>query len=439
MPKDKRISARLKKRNSGRDYRDVSVYEIGPLGVSVAESSDDALRVSTPVDIEISVDGETSEFAGLVISKHDEQDGVSVVYIRFLSAEREFETSDRRSEERWLCPPTFLPMAVSPAPGKFNEFIKFQIRDISKTGLKLQTDLTNSFLMRGMILRLTISLPLIGDTSLLCKILRIEIAENAGVEVMNIGAEVIDTDTLARELLDQYVLQFAATGSLDRVKDYGFQRISASSAVSFEFIRSESDLVSYLDLRNKHPGLLTRLLDAAFTLYDRIAVTKLNGEIVAGVRVSFPENTSVNLVSRDEVSSNLPRRDQVIELSDLVTDQASLTYSLGLLGFVCSTCLSGHRPFALCYFDREYWALLKKAGFTAAPGFTDDHTLFLGHPIESVTGTGANPIYWNLAWNDASKYLEESKTTVPKGTSRIMLKIYRTFSWLSRIYFQSNN
>ena len=435
MPKDKRISARLKERNTSRDYWNAAVAEIGPLGVALATPSEAELEIGQQLDVEISVDGETSEFAGLVVSTQDQTPN-KIVYARFLSGTAKIDSSDRRTEERWLCPPTFLPNAVSPAPGKFNEFIRFQIRNISKTGLKLQTDLASSFLMRGMILRLAISLPLIGETSALCKIVRIEVAEIAGLEVMSIGAEIIDTDLQARDLLNQYVLQFGAVGALEGVKDYGLKEVSTNSNTSFEFIHSESDLVSFMELRNGEAARLTRPLDASFALYDRIAVAKTNGQIVCAVRVSFPDNANPGFFSANDNISQLPRKDQIIELSDLLAESNNPLLILGLLGFVTSTCLSGFRPYVLCYFHSAFDDMLESAGFIRPLDTEPSDPFFLGHPIDSVTGTGANPIRWNLTWYDASKYLEESKMTIPRGTSRVMLKIYRMFNKLSKLYFR---
>jgi hypothetical protein len=154
--------------------------------------------------------------------------------------------------------------------------------------------------------------------------------------------------------------------------------------------------------------------------------------------VTFPDQVQSASVPRRNWPESFPRKDQIVELSNLTTENAesNLVLISGLLSFVHATCISGQRPYVLCASEPFSDKLFLKLGmhFRREPEFEDP--VFLGHPIDSVSGTGANPFLWNFVWGTAAKYLIESKTVTPTGVTRIMLKVYQFFNPLRGAYLK---
>ena len=58
-------------------------------------------------------------------------------------------------------------------------------------------------------LRLTISLPLVGDAVALTKIVRVSLSMEGGKETLSLGTEIVDMDDRSRDLVANYLLQFS--------------------------------------------------------------------------------------------------------------------------------------------------------------------------------------------------------------------------------------
>jgi len=419
-----RISARIRVRAGQADYVDATVNRIGPLGVEFCNfHNDQNFQLGCEVDVEIADAGETTRFGGFIIAIDQFSPEDRNLAVRFLAEPS--TDDDRRGGTRWICPTMYLPVAMAPTPGRFNEFVRFQVRNISKDGLELHTDLKVANLLKGMMLKLTISLPLIGDTSVIVKAVRIDVTSNAGNEILSIGGSFVEIDLQARDLLAQYLLQFSTMDSPDDMRVSNNAFVPVDRDLTFSYIRSESDYKELLELRRNSESSQnypSHLLD----IYSRLALAKRGDVVVASVRVSFPDHFSSSTAARGALDV-LPRQDQLVELTDIIAAEKLKDPRpvLELLAFVLCTNLSGQRPYVTCHAGEEYAALMKKIGMKQIELQDTDIPIFFGHPIDSVSGTGAHPFYWNLAWGKVAKYLEETHAVVPAGVTRVMLKIYR--------------
>jgi len=424
-PEARRTSARLRPRDEEAEFFPVEVQKMGPMGIElILDTNNTVLSEGDRVDIQILADGESSDFTGYIVCIKDPIDPIEerVVAIKFVT--ESLPVPDRRSNTRWLCPTEFLPLAVAPTPGHFNEFTSFQIRNISKDGLELRTDPDNQYLLKGTILRLSISLPLIGDTSAIVKILRIDAVSFAGNEALRIGAEFVDLDSQARELLSQYLLQFSNIDSHDEMRSANASHVSRSrSNEHTSFLKSAKEYEALSKLRadeSKVSGASNPIND----LYSRIVIQKRDGEVIAAMRITFPDIFRGKEDREVDWPSSFPRGDQLVEVSDIVLKPKLSPHNvlLDMLGYVASTCLSGQRPFLICYGGESYESVLLKTGFYAANG--EGEVAYIGHPIDSTVGRGTSLLNWTRVWDRAATYLIESKTVVPKGVTRIMVKIY---------------
>ena len=432
----RRTTARVRLRNEDQEFFAVDVLKLGPMGIELLiDLHASELVEADRVDVQILSRGETSDFSGYIVGIQKPRDSTTedkrIVGVKFVTDP--IPVPDRRSNTRWLCPSEFLPQAVAPTPGQFNEFTSFQISNISKDGLELRTDPENQHLLKGMILRLSISLPLIGDTSAIVKVLRIDAVSFAGNEALRIGAEFVDLDPQARELLSQYLLQFSNIDSYDEMRSTGLSQKSRSgSNTNTSFLKSASEYEALSKLRADQSNTKEGI-DQFSDLYSRIVIQKQGGELTAAMRVTFPDIFSDS--HGTEWPSSLPRVDQLVQVSDFVAfpDKSPERVLLSMLGYVTSTCLSGQRPYLMCRVGKDYESTLLNAGFDALEGAED--VAYIGHPIHSTVGKGSSPISWSVVWGRAAEYLVESKTEVPKGVTRIMVKIYGVLGrFLSRFH-----
>ena len=420
-----RLSARIRAHADNGEYKQARIATIGPMGIEMIVNHETMFSVLQRVSIEILSEGEASVFDGFVIGAKKEEDPKNTVRLSVRFLLHPAPKNDRRSDTRWLCPSAFLPVAMAPTPGKFNDFTIFQIRNISKQGFELRTGSLNQDLVRGMILRLSISLPLIGETNAVVKILRIDAVALAGREILVAGVEFVNVDNQARELISQYLFQFSNIDSFSEVSSAWPASSAKSKALGLSFLRSIEDYESLSHMRAKQASTQIDSADLRPDLYSRIVTAKKDDQLEAALRVTLPDILNDTNVRKPIWPSELPRRDQIVEVSDFIVRTGSTPDRKlrSMLSYVASTCLSGQRPYLVAHLSSEYDSLMLRAGFDRVVT-SENSIVFVGHPIKAVTGRGTSVSDLNLIWKSAANYMISSKTVVPKGVTRIMVKIY---------------
>ena len=131
----------------------------------------------------------------------------------------------------------------------------------------------------------------------------------------------------------------------------------------------------------------------------------------------------------------MPRRDQILEVTRIMFDKdvQSRDIVYGFMKFVCATCITAARPYILVSTELDMVDTYAELGWEQVNS-TSEEALLLGNAIDALSGKGINPIYWNYVWRDVSDYLLESGAFSITGSSRMMLRFYRSFGPLSRMY-----
>ncbi len=180
-----RILARIRKRESDSAFESIRVWRLSPLGVELLadQGMAETYQKGQSIDLELVLSGQRTLFEGLVVDVQLGHEGAVVFGVR-LSRKVESSTAgvDRRTVERWICSDEFLPTCVAPTPGRFDDFMYFQVRDISAEGLQLSCRcfLRNKFLIPGMRMSLTTVLPMAQVIQLEVEVVRVAIAAFAG-------------------------------------------------------------------------------------------------------------------------------------------------------------------------------------------------------------------------------------------------------------------
>ena len=449
-----RIVARIRPRDGDATFHSIQVWRLSPLGIELVNSTTHPYHRGDKVDLEITIGGQRTYFEGLVVDRVESNDAINLVGIRISDrTQRSTPKLEQRRSTRWICSEDFYPTCVSPTPGRYNEYVYFRIRDISKDGFQLVCSLRNKYLIVGTQLNLTSSFPMVGDLSLSVKVVRIGIDTHQGKDRLIVGTEFLGLSQAAKNTIGQYLLQFSDAQSLEDLRKDGFFPESVSRGTDYYFLKSEEDYESVLELRlqahkagNTVAGELTPSdMGDIFDANSRIVVGKYKGEIIASARVHF--NVLDEPMEHEQFldwPATLPRRDQIFELTRVCTHPKFRSNDLlaSLLRFIASTCLQPQRPWVLVSSTDKLLPFYEKIGLQAT-GMTYDHPVFLGNQnvllsngFDIILGKSTHPIYWNAIWKDVYSYLVESGLLSPDPMDRARIRVFKMLAPLAALLYR---
>jgi predicted GNAT family N-acyltransferase len=420
------------------------VWKLSPLGVElVIQGLEDVLEKSAKIDLELIIAGQRAAFEGLVVDVVKENPSISLAGIR-LSETRQTITTDgeQRRSKRWLCGEDFFPTCVSPTPGRFNEYMYFQIRDISQEGLQLLCSLRNKYLIPGTQLNLTASFPMVGDISLSVKVTRVGVTSERDKDYLVVGTEYTTLSQNARNIIGQYLLQFGNAESLEDLRNAGFFPQSVAKGTDYYFLKTEQDYEEVLKLRllaHKAGGTVTENaqpydMSDNFDSNSRIIVAKYRGQIVASARVHYSSlDEPMEHEQYLEWPTDYPRRDTVFEITRVCTHPRFRSNDLlaGLLRFIATTCLQPQRPWVLISSIDSMVPFYQKIGMALTPlhyehpVYKGRQNVLLANSLDIIRGRSVHPVYWNVLWKDVYDYLFETGIAKPEPMDRARLRTYR--------------
>lgn len=447
-----RIVARIKSRDEGTLFKEIQVWKLSPLGVELVNDTDRPYQKGDKVDLEITIGGQRTYFEGLVVDLLLRNASISLIGIRISNrTQSSASTEEKRRSVRWICSEDFYPTCVSPTPGRYNEYIYFRIRDISREGFQLVCSLRNKYLIVGMQLNLTASFPMVGDLSLSVRVARIGIDAHQGKDRLIVGTEFIELSKTAKNTIGQYLLQFTNADSLEDLRDAGFFPASVSKGTDYYFLKSESDYEAVLNLRLRaHQAGKTVDKDLApsdmgdmFDTNSRIVIGMHKGEVIASARVHF--NVLEEHMEHEkyvEWPTELPRRDQIFELTRVCTDPKFRSNDLlaSLFRFIAATCLQPQRPWVLVSSTDQLVDFYKKIGLQdtglrySHPVFKGNQNVLLSNAYDILLGRDVHPLYWNALWKDVYQYLVESGVLTPDPMDRARIRAYWLLSPITNLF-----
>jgi predicted GNAT family N-acyltransferase len=439
-----RVIARVRRRIEGDEYQEARAWRLSPLGVElVTKGLEDILRKSQKIDLELIIAGHRTTFEGLVVDVVKENSEISLAGIRLSSPKPTLHSEDnQRRSKRWLCGEDFFPTGVSPTPGRFNEYMYFQIRDISREGLQLLCSLRNKYLIPGTQLNLTASFPMVGDLSLSVRVTRVGVTSERDKDYLVVGTEYASLSQNARSIIGQYLLQFGNAESLADLRDAGFFPQSMAKGTDYYFLKSEQDYEQVLKLRllaHQSGGTVseqTNMYDMSdrYDSNSRIIVAKYRGQIVASARIHYsPLEEPMEHEQYVEWPTSYPRRDTVFEITRVCTHPNFRSNDLlaGLLKFIATTCIQPQRPWVLISSTDAMVPFYQKIGLILTnlhyehPVYRGKQNILLTNSLDVIRGRSVHPIYWNVIWNDVYHYLVETGILKPEPIDRARLRAYR--------------
>ena len=355
---------------------------------------------------------------------------------------------ERRREVRWLCSDDFQPTGVAANPARFNDFVLFQVIDISCGGMRLLTSLRNNFLVRGTRLDLILSFPMVSQISIRVSVQNVSFVSRNDKEYLAIGVQLESLRRRELSVIAQYMAQFGDVDSLREFRDGGFPQLVIRRSIECSFVRTEEDYREVLNLR-----YLAYLADGKVTnsstinevsdVYDsraRIIMCKYRGRLIASARLTFNELGDVT--EHEEFvpwPSDFPRRDTAVEVTRACTHpefrRTGVFYAL--LRHVVVTATQAGRAWVVTSSTEDLVPLYKFVGLSDT-GITYNHpelnnlkhVLLLGSIPNALSGQSVGPTAWNQVWKDALPFVSFHMTTIHEPISRIRISIYRSLGIL---------
>ena len=453
------IVAQVTLRNSeNKTSFELPVVRISPLGIELELPSDPQSSASqiingTPIDLTVRISNQTSEFFGLVVvSRHPERNR-QLIGIRWCQeTERKDPKVERRRATRWLCGEDFLPTGIAPNPTRFNDFVYFRVKDISKEGLQLSTSLRNKFLIPGMRLEAMVSFPMVGQVALHLKIKNTYIRSIEGKDYLSLGAEILDTDEKTLGTIGQYILQFGPSNSTATLKNEGLHIQSVSSALDFSFVKTADEYREVLELRKLTYGACGKIdndLPAEKTgdIFDtrsRILTARHHGTLVGSLRLMFhdPEDTTEH-EQFVKLPENFPRKDEIVEVTRVCTrpDYRGSDLFYALMKQLPIIVLQSKRRWLLGSATTSLMPIYKKIGYEGT-NITyshkdlgnEPHEILLGDIPKITAGVGVGAAIWNELYSDVSDYLVGNNDIDLDPIMNLRINIYRALAPVTRLF-----
>jgi predicted GNAT family N-acyltransferase len=417
------ISARVRK-SDGQDFHSYRVWKLSPLGLELLNSEEQQFDTGEVVEVELKVGRNNSRFEGLIVQPGIPGDLRRTLGIRFADRKSDSITeTDRRRGSRWVCSSQFDPICIAPNPAQFNDFLYFKIRDISSSGIRAITSLRNKFIVPGMELTLQISFPMTSQIAVTMKVSRLRLTAEGGKDFLEVVLAFTTLSKQQRETIGQYLVQFSDAESLEAIRSDGFFPLSLTKGVDYQFIKSEKDFWSVLELRlraNRETGKIPLSYTAAdmADIYDtrgRIIVGRYRGSIIGTIRLTFFEaGEKLEHEEYIKLPPGFPRSEKILECARACTSPEFRGSDLWvtLMQHIAIVALQAKRDWVLISTTPELVRMYTRLGFRET-GLTYEHELYPGktqvvlliNAPEAVMGVGVGPIYWNVIWRGVSKYL----------------------------------
>jgi hypothetical protein len=303
-------------------------------------------------------------------------------------------------------------------------------------------------------LHLTAVFPMGSVAAIQVEITRVGITSIGGRDRLVVGSRFVELSAYARQTIGQYLVQFSDVESLEQLRLAGLAPKTLSLGVDFYNLKSEEDYLEVLELRrlaHSLDGNLRREV-SAIEMGDmddaraRIVVGKFRGRVVATARIRYNElDEPLEHEAHVPWPKELPRRDQIIEVSRVATHPDFRRNNLlaALFRFTCHNIVQPERPWLVMSCLDHMVSYYEKIGFRKTglrhtePIWKDDRVLnvMIVSITEMVLGRGVNPIYWNLIWKELALLLIEQRAVTPTGMDRIRLLIYKAIGPLAGAFF----
>ena len=442
------VAARLRKRDSGvGGFSEVRVWDTSERAIEIVYPADLSQTWSTgdSVDLEITISGQRMLFEGLVVNQISANAHTKRIGIRYSRRIDPWSKQERRVGPRWVCSDQFYPTCIATSPFINAGPTIFQVRDVSSDGMQLTCDISKTYLVPKLKVRLTVNFPLVGDFVVNVEVARIGFDSIGGRDILSIGVRFLKLTEDMKAIIAQYLVEFSNVPSLQALRDNGFKPPEPKRGIEFYYAKTEQDLRDTWHLRKKahlnDDNIAAQHVEDEdmsdwYDLSSRIILGKYRDRLVATARVHFGSlDYPLEQEGYVEWPKNMPRRDQIMEISRVALDPDFQKGDLlfGLFQFIVMS-YREERPYVVLSAWPHQVKLYKKLGFSDT-GLTHKEefwrhkqNILIGNGLAGLCGKNMNPLVWNLTWRPAAERMIKNGIIEPKGMNRLRMAIYRLFA-----------
>ncbi|MEQ8689924.1 MAG: hypothetical protein RIC89_03685 [Pseudomonadales bacterium] len=448
------ILARMRLRDSQTAFKQVKVWRTSERAIELAVE-DEEFRTGSAVDLELIISSQRLYYEGLVISEETDNAELRRVGIRYARQVEAWGQDERRSSPRWFCEEHCHPICVISSPFVMGRPTLLKIKDISSFGMRMVCSVRATYLVPQLKVSATIELPTVGSFQANLEIVRVDFEKDRGEDALAIGVRFLGLKESNRSMLSQYLIEYSSAVSLEELKESGFTPPSPRRGVTYYYAKSEADIREVMRLRYKAHKAANNFAEgefkfdeSGFALADkidencRIAVGVFQGKIIATMRIHFGSlDTPLEHEGYIRWSDQLPRRDQVVEVSRFAIDPEFQTGDilLGIFQFAGITCIRPAQPWVVIssweHMVSKYERIgFKRTGMTHREKFwVHDEQVLIMNAVDGIFGKGVDPFTWNVVWREVAQRWVESGAVVPKGINLHRYRLYSLFGVFSSL------
>ncbi|MCB0413732.1 MAG: PilZ domain-containing protein [Bdellovibrionales bacterium] len=426
------------------------IWRISPLGIEFTFfDSDIRLAKGEKIEFNLFLFDKKMSYSGLIL---DEELKDNHYFVR-LNQENlaDHIGKDRRLAKRWAASEFFYPSCTTKDPVKYNQYIHFKVKNMSKNGLQLVTSLRNKFLFVGMEIECILNFPLSAQFSSKLEIKNVSIKNEGQNQYLQLGVRFKTNIKQMRQSIAQYLLQFGSATSLTALLKEGLNPKTMNSSISFSYVKTEEEFKEVLSLRHRN-YLSSNKIDKTLTPEDmadkydarsRIVIGKYRNKIVASCRLIFSDNTlSLEHSEYINLEKVLPDSNQIVEMMRLCIDpdfRGSLVM-LEMFEFMALTIVHSKRKWILTSVTKDKVKRYLNIGFKDT-GLNYcheklngiEHRILIGNVEKAMLGEGVSPLYWNLVWSGISNYMDGYKILSRSEGSQLRIALYRLLEPMARL------
>lgn len=444
-----RIAARVRRSSMTGGFYDARVWAISPFGLEVVLPAElGEVAIGEMLQIDMVVYGQRSSFAAVVVALDSSKTDQCIATVRFVFGNEERESKELRRSPRWLCSDNFFPVAVAPSPAYFDDWMYFQVRNISREGIQLTTSLRNKYLLPGMLIQLSVMFPASGNINFGLRIRRVGVIAIGSRDLLLVGGEMERVSPSARNVIGQYLIQFAPQVAIDELREADLLPESLFRGASIRYVKSQEDYQRVLELRlraNGDSGQLGRAqspTDMADSddAKSRILLVTRGEESIATVRIRFPDEDNPLEVERYvNWPIELPRRESMFEVSRLAISSKYRGKDVlpSVFHFISLSAIGMDRPWVTVSAMSKYIAFYEKVGFRRTKvvykddRWSDELNVLVGHTLEAIKGYGVSPLYWYVMWSKVLDNLLRDGVITLTGLEKLRVRLYRFLGFVA--------
>ena len=438
------IGAKIRIRGQGVEFAAARVWRTSERAVELIVENQE-LVAGVSVDLELMISGQRLYYEGLIVNDELSEKGIKRIGIRYARQVTRWSETERRASPRWLCEEYCQPVVLVSSPFVMGRPTFMRIKDISSGGMNLITSIKETFLVPKLRIKALIDLPTIGDFQANLEVTRIDFEKERGEDMLSVGVRFVELENANKKKLAQYLIEYSSAISLKELKSSGFNPPSPKKGVTYYFAKSESDIRQIMALRYKAHLAAENFLEddrdvAGFSLADeidehcRLAVGVYDDKVVATARVHFGSlDRPLEHEGYVDWSDELPRRDQVFEISRLAIDPdfQSGDLILGMFQFIGTTCVRPAQPWVVISSWEHMVKKYERIGFKRTgkkhkeSQWAHDEEMMIMNSLDVMFGKGVDPFAWNHVWREVAIAAVQSKIVTPLGRNKYRYDIYK--------------